>query len=152
MAKQEDVSGTNIADNTTANITVSDGEAAQAQKDGALEDVKDTAKAARHALTDGNLPGEPSRHPYNGWDEIMPWADLINLGVDEFENRVAKHPEGFDPIPDAKVYGLLALERNGQNRTPYVKAMMKRLHLKADELPGGGPDYTNDVTNITKLG
>ena len=29
--------------------------------------------------------------------------------------------------------------------------MMKRLDLKASELPGGGPAYTNDITNITEL-
>jgi hypothetical protein len=28
---------------------------------------------------------------------------------------------------------------------------MKRLGLKADELPGGGPAYTNDLTSITDL-
>jgi hypothetical protein len=29
---------------------------------------------------------------------------------------------------------------------------MKHLKLKADELPGGGPNYTNDTTNLSKLG
>lgn len=140
-----------VAANTTdANIALTDAEKAKAQKEGAKQDVQETAKDAHHALTDGIQLGDPAPgDKYHGWDEIQMWAYILDLGVDEFEARISD--KGDNAIPDAKVYGLLALERNGKNRTPYVKACMKRLKLKSDELPGGGPDYTNDISNLSKL-
>jgi len=58
----------------------------------------------------------------------------------------------LDGVTNGAVYGLLALERNGQNRTDYVKAAIKRLKLtKDDPLPGGGPGYTNDVHPVSDL-
>lgn len=147
----------NLDSNAPDGIKLSDAELAAARKDGAKEDVKDAAKDTHRALTDGNLPGDPPKHPFHGHEESQQWAHNLDLGVEAFEDLIAVNPgkedrnKGEQSIPDEKVYGLLALERNGKNRTPYVKAMMKRLKLKADELPGGGPSYTNDVTNITDL-
>lgn len=140
----------NLDGNAADGLKLSDAEIAAARKDGAKEDVKDAAKDVHRALTDGNLPGEPPARSWHGSDEIQPWAYILDLGVDAFEEKVAKSNK-TDPVPDEKVYGLLALERNGLNRTPYVKAAMKRLGLKAGELPGGGPAYTNDLTSITDL-
>lgn len=147
----------NLDGNAADGLKLSDSEIASARKEGAKEDVKEAAKDTHRALTDGNLPGEPPARQFLGHEESQPWAHHLDLGVYAFENLIAVKPgkedrnKGEQSIPDEKVYGLLALERNGQNRTPYVKAMMKRLKLKADELPGGGPSYTNDVTNITDL-
>lgn len=127
---------------------VSDSELAKAKKDGILEAAKEAAKDSYKYATDGNLMGEVTGNTYPGHDDIMQFEPLLRtLGVDEFTKAIAED----GPVPEEKVYGLLALERNGQNRTDYVKAMMKRLGLKADELPGGGPDYTNDTTPITSL-
>jgi len=140
----------NLKDNGADGLQLSDAEIAAARKDGAKEDIKDAAKDVHRALTDGNLPGETPKRQWHGSDEIQPWAYLLDLGVEAFEERVSASNK-VDPVPDEKVYGLLALERNGQNRTPYVKAAMKRLKLKADELPGGGPSYTNDLTSISDL-
>ncbi len=140
----------NLKDNAPEGLALSDSELAAARKEGAKEDAKEIAKDVHRSLTDGVLPGEPPSHQYHGWEETQQWAHNLDLGIEAFEDKVSKSNKE-DPIPDEKVYGLLALERNGQNRTPYVKAMMKRLKLKADELPGGGPSYTNDVTNITDL-
>lgn len=140
----------NLDKNAPDGLKLSDGDIAKARKEGAAEDVKEIAKDAHRALTDGVLPGEPPARQWLGSDEIQPWSHNLDYGVDEFEKKVALSNKE-DPIPDEKVYGLLALERNGKNRTPYVKAMMKRLKLKADELPGGGPAYTNDLTSITDL-
>ncbi len=139
----------NLGDNAPKGVELSPSEQAAARKEGAKEAEKEAAKDTYKFLTDGNLPGEAPQNQYIGHDEIILWADILDLGVDEFEDRL-KSKEG-DAIPEEKVYGLLALERNGKNRTPYVKAMMKRLKLKADELPGGGPPYTNDISTITKL-
>jgi hypothetical protein len=119
-----------------------------AQTEGVKKAITDSVAEGFTAI-DGSLPGEPvDQFRYHGAEESQQWAHNLDLGVDAFEEAVT----GKDStIPDEKVYGLLALERNGRNRTPYVKVMMKRLGLKADELPGGGPSYTNDMTSITDL-
>jgi len=150
MANSKNPAEQNLDTNAPEGVQLSDSEIAKARKEGAKEDVKEIAKDTHRALTDGVLPGEPPARQWLGSDEIQAWSHNLELGVDAFEEKVAKTNKE-DPIPDEKVYGLLALERNGQNRTPYVKAMMKRLKLKADELPGGGPAYTNDLTSISDL-
>jgi hypothetical protein len=139
----------NLKDNAPDGIALSDGEQAQARKDGAKDDVKDAAKDTHRYLTDGNLPGDPPANQYIGHDDIMQFEPLLSLAPDAFDKRV----NGKDAdVPEEKVYGLLGLERNGQNRTPFVKSMMKRLGFtKAEELPGGGPAYTNDVTPTSAL-
>lgn len=157
MANPKNPSEENLKDNAADGLALSDGEMAQARKEGAKEDIKDAAKDIHRSLTDGNLPGEPPSTQYLSAEESQPYAHNLELGVDAFEKLMTVKPgkedlnKGESSIPDEKVYGLLALERNGQNRTPYVKAMMKRLKLKADELPGGGPSYTNDLTAISDL-
>lgn len=130
-------------------LGLTEAELAAARKEGAKEDAKEAAKDTHRFMTDGQNLGETPKQQWLGHDEIMPFAPVLELGVEDFEKRIK--PTADNPLPEEKVYGLLALERNGQNRTPYVKAMMKQLKLKADELPGGGPAYTNDVTNITDL-
>lgn len=122
----------------------------KARAEGVTEAIKEQAKDAYTYATDGQQPGEaPAGRQWIGHDDIMLWEPNLRLGIDEFEAAIAEDADAV--IPAEKVYGLLALERNGQNRTDYVKAMMKRLDLKASELPGGGPGYTNDVTPITSL-
>lgn len=116
----------------------------------ATELAKEAVAQEARASTGTESDAEPTaQNRYLGSDEIMLWEHVLHLGVEAFEDRIAEKSD--QPVPEEKVYGLLALERNGQNRTPYVKAMMKRLNLKREELPGGGPDYTNDVTPVTKL-
>lgn len=128
---------------------VSQSEIDKAKKEGVLEAARESAKDSYKFATDGQLPSEPTGPQYPGHDDIMQWEPLLGLGVDEFKARIAEKSD--NPVPEEKVYGLLALERNGQNRTDYVQAMMSRLGLKADELPGGGPGYTNDTTPISAL-
>lgn len=122
-----------------------------ARKEGAKEDVKETAKDQHRALTDGNLPGAPPQHQFTGSDEIMQYAHLIALPLEELKRVI--DPETSYGIPEEKIAGLLKLERNGQNRTDYVKALLDRLPIDhVRDLPGaGGPDYTNDTTPITAL-
>lgn len=151
MTAKKDTTGTNIADNAPDGLVVTDSEAKTARHDGALETVKEDAKNARRALTDGAQPGEPAVTPYLGSDETNLIAFHLERGVDDFEKLIAGKAKDAPELSDTQIYGLLTLERNGQNRTPYVKAMMKKLGLKADELPGGGPSYTNDLTSITDL-
>jgi hypothetical protein len=152
MAKATADTEQNIAKNGPEDLALSDADRAKAMQEGAKEDVKETAKNAHHALTDGSLPGDPPSNPYHGHDEIQQYAHNLDHGVEAFEKLIAAKPgKDESAIPDEKVYGLLGLERNGKNRTPYVKAMMKRLKLKSDELPGGGPSHTNDITALTSL-
>lgn len=130
-------------------MNLSAAEEKAARKEGAKQDLTETAKDTHRFLTDGNLPGEISEQPYLGSDESQQYAYLLEYGPAEFEKLVNGKLD-FKPT-ETQIHGLLALERNGQNRTPYVKAAMKKLGLKAEELPGGGPAYTNDLTNITEL-
>lgn len=121
---------------------------ADAAEELAREAVKEEARL--DTGTKAPDPEEPTAaEKYQGHSEIMQWAYMLDLGIEAFEDAIDKKAER--PVPEEKVYGLLALERNGQNRTLFVKAMMKRLGLKSDELPGGGPDYTVDTTPVSKL-
>jgi hypothetical protein len=74
----------------------------------------------------------------------------VNASLDTLKKAIDEK----DGIPENKIAGLLILERNGQNRTEFVKAMVKRLGIKdlKKELPqAGGPDYTNDQTALSAL-
>jgi hypothetical protein len=135
----------------TVGVDVSAADLAKARKDGALRAEGDAAAADYKAATDGNLasPPDETKRTWLGYDEIQQYAPMLNLGVEAFEAAIAADAQ--PAIPENKVYGLLALERNGQNRTPYVKAVMDRLDLDVSELPGGGPGYTNDVHPISEL-
>lgn len=135
----------------TVGANLSEGDIAKARAEGAKDAEKEAAKASYKFATDGNLPGDPDDAPrqFPGYDDIMQYQPLLHLGVDEF--IAAIDPKAVPAVPDSKVYGLLALERNGQNRTPYVKAVIDRLDLKPNELPGGGPGFTNDVHPTSEL-
>lgn len=126
---------------------ISDKDRAAGEHEAAREVAKEAAKQKFKADTATTSDAEPKRQ-YPGSDEISLWAPLLDLGPDELLARI---DDKEHPVPEEKVFGLLALERNGQNRTPYVKGMMDRLGLKVEDLPGGGPGYTNDVTPVTKL-
>ena len=130
---------------------LSQSEVAAAEKEGVKQALTQSAKTnfATQSATENNDPdytGDrwPDRH------EIMQYAGIIDLGLDEFVKAVA---DGATPnIPEGKVAGLLELERSGKNRTEYVRALCKRLGVKSPtEVTGAGPGHTNDVTSITKL-
>ena len=126
---------------------LSDAQRRAAETDAAKEVAKESAKE----LIKQDTGTASDTEPLNKWlgsDEIMPWSYLLEGGIEVLEDAIHDKKR---PLAEEKVYGLLALERNGQNRTPFVRLMMKRLNLKAEDLPGGGPDYTNDVTPTTKL-
>ena len=147
----KETTGVNLQDNAPDGIAISDAEAKKARHDGAIEQAKEAGKDMYKSLTDGVLPGDPpaKQFEYLGYDDITQYAYILDMGVEEFTEVVTGKTDR--EIPEAKLYGLLALERNGQNRTPYVKTLMKRLKLKKEDLPGGGPDYTNDITAVSKL-
>lgn len=130
---------------------LSKSEVAEAEKQGVKNALTQSAQTnfITQSATENNDPdyvGDrwPDRH------EIMQYAGMINLGLDEFVKAVA---DGATPnIPEGKVAGLLELERSGQNRTEYVRALCKRLGVKSPtEVTSAGPGHTNDVTSLTKL-
>lgn len=129
---------------------LSAGEKMDARHEGAVEAEKESAKQ-NVSLSTGTENNETTMDPYLGSDEIMMWSHIPELGLEAFEK--ALDPKADHPIPDDKIAGIYKLERNGKNRTEYVKLLRDRLGLKkGEDVPGaGGPDYTNDQTAITKL-
>lgn len=121
-----------------------------AQKEGIKEAEKEAAADSYRYATDGNLANDTGARQFTGKDEIMQYAGLIDLGLDEFKDRI--DADADEPIPEEKVAGLLELERSGQNRTGYVQAMCKRLGVKSPyEVTNAGPGYTNDTSAITEV-
>jgi len=125
---------------------------AQVKEEVATDLAKDAVRAEAEQDT-GTAPDAdaPVVEQYLGSDEIMLWAHIPELGIEAFKEAVAEDAE--HPIPENKIAGIYKLERNGQNRTPYVKALRDRLGLKkGEDVPGaGGPDYTNDITQVSAL-
>ena len=129
---------------------LSQAEVTAAEKEGVKEALKQSAQTnfATQSATENNdeYAGDrwPDRH------EIMQYEYVVKLGLDAFLEAVK---EGAMPnIPEGKIAGLLELERSGQNRTEYVRALCKRLGVKSPtEVTGAGPDYTHDVTSLSKL-
>lgn len=131
---------------------LTEAEIAEAKKEGAKKDIEKTAQEQHRALTDGNLASDTVARQWHGKDEIMQYEHLLGLGIKEFTDRVSEKPKDNVTVPEEKVAGLLELERSGQNRTDYVKALCKRLGVKSPfEVTSAGPGYTNDVSSVTKL-
>ncbi len=123
-------------------------EEAAAQKEGVKEAAKEQAKESAQFLADNEPPAPPVKQ-WHGKDEIMQYAHIIDLGFEAFEEAIAEKDGG---LPEEKVAGLLELERSGKNRTDYVRALCARLGVKSPyEVTNAGPDYTNDMTPISKL-
>lgn len=122
----------------------------EAQKEGMKEAAKEAAKDTYQYLTDGNLPGDPPARQFNGMHDIMQYEPLLSLDPAAFADAIKAKADGA--VPEEKVAGLLELERSGQNRTPYVQAMCKRLGVKSPfEVTNAGPGFTNDLTPVTAL-
>lgn len=122
------------------------------------EVAKDLAKDAlkqEARLDTGTTPKEedetPSRYQLEGTNLLEPY---LSMGLNALEE--ALNPKSENAIGDDVVERILILERNGPNRTENVKLLCKRLGFKPKdifkELPqAGGPDFTNDTTNLSDL-
>jgi hypothetical protein len=130
---------------SAVNVKVTEAELTAARKEGALQAAKDAGKDAFRYAQDNLLAADSGVRQFTGMHDIMQYEPLLGLGVAEFEKAVA---DGGDTIvPEEKAAGLLELERSGQNRTPYVQALCKRLGVKSPyEVTNAGPAYTNDVS------
>lgn len=130
---------------------ITDAERNKLREEGIKEAIKEDAKEAyRQGLLDDAEP-ENQAPQFLGSDDIMQFEPLLDLPADELGARVAEDAD--NPIPEEKVAGLLKLERNGRNRTEYVKVLLARLPVDSVmEVPGaGGPAYTNDTTPVSEL-
>ncbi len=126
------------------------GEKKQQVTDEVATDLAKDAVRSEAKLSTGNESEDVEVNRWQGSDEINGWEHYLDLGPDALKDAVDKK----DGIPEEKVAGLLILERNGKNRTEYVKLLKRRLGIKdiTKELPqAGGPGYTNDTTNLSDL-
>jgi hypothetical protein len=141
--------------NTPAGIPkLSEGELAKAKKDGALDYVKQGVAAAMASdtgtSTDLTELAEERAKRLQGHINITPLEPYVALGLDAFKDAIAEDAEPV--IPEEEVKGILAIERNGQNRTQYVQALCKRLKVDSPyEVYHGGPAFMNDVSSVTTL-
>ncbi len=121
----------------------------EAEKEGVKQEIAQSAATnfrTRSATEsyDSQVNRWPDRH------EIMPWAHLVDLGLDAFKEAIAEDAKA--PIPESKVAGLVEIERSGKNRTEYVKALCDRLGVASPlEVTHAGPGFTNDVTAVNTL-
>lgn len=139
-----------MTDTSEDNTQPTPEEIQDAQKEGVLDAIKASANTTDIDV----LKGEDV--------EPAPWANisieankidyLLDLSLDALKKLI--DPKAKTPLPEEVVAGALALERNGKNRTDFVKLLKDRLSIKdiKTELPqAGGPDYTHDITPISKL-
>lgn len=124
---------------------LSESEQKAAEKEGVKAAYSKSAETnfATRSATETDSTGDrwPDRH------EIMPWAGLVDLGLDAFVAAIDEKAQ--PPVPDGKVAGLIELERSGKNRTQYVQALCDRLGIESPfEVTSAGPGHTNDVTAV----
>lgn len=150
MTTKKQETTTNAAGKAVADKVGEMKQSGAAQKEAATELAKEALQKEARASTGTESEVDPDSNRWLGSDEIQMHAHLLEGGIGALEKAIDKK-EG---IPEEKVAGLLILERNGQNRTEFVKLLKTRLGIKdiRKELPmAGGPDYTNDTTNLSDL-
>lgn len=127
-------------------------EIAEANKEGVLDRVRESANLQDDSSIEGELP---QGDQYIGKSEIMQYEYFLDFSLDQL--KAALDPKADNAIPDNKVAGLLGLERGGKNRTQFVKLYFDRLkkanpRLKSVyDVTNAGPAYTNDVSNVTDI-
>lgn len=127
------------------------------QKAAVVDDVaKDLAKDAVRQEAQLATGNESTTEDISQWANLQIEANkidyILDFGLEALKKAI--DPKAERPIPEEYIAGALALERNGKNRTDFVKAYKDRLGIKdvSKELPqAGGPDYTNDVSSVSDL-
>lgn len=125
------------------------GEKKSEVKDEVATDLaKDAVRSEAKMATGNESEVEPTKYPnLEGTNFLEPY---LTMGIAPLERAIDKKKG----LPEEQIALLLTLERNGQNRTEFVKMLKDRLDIDdiKKELPAaGGPDYTNDTTNLTDL-
>lgn len=126
-------------------------EIVEAKKEGILDAVRLNQTTQEMDTLKGDDP-EPSRFLQVNLDGTNLLEPLTDLGLEGL--KAAIDPKKDGALSEEVIAKLLILERNGKNRTDFVKLMMDRLKIKdiRKELPqAGGPDYTNDVSAVSSL-
>jgi hypothetical protein len=139
-----------------AGVTATKSEIEDAKHDGALDQVRDSGRAA--VLADTGTTGDPDTVAEAQRLRVSPdfhsttFAPLLDLPLDTLVQRLTNDKvQGHIDFETAK--GLLALERAGRNRTEYVNALLNRIGVDDPrEVTSAGPGYTNDVTALNHLG
>lgn len=141
---KQTVENTGLAAPSTAEVE-------KARKEGVTDAIKENAKDAFKAADTGLPAGDPPTRQFIGADSHTNMIDgMLALAPDALEAAVDAKADS--PLTEDQVANLLALERNGPNRTLQVQILCRRLKVKSPyEVTNGGPAYTNDVTNITTL-
>lgn len=124
-------------------------EITEARKEGVLDRVREAATTQDIDRPEVEPQDAPRFYNIIGTNLIEP---LTDLGLEALTGAI--DPKNDNGLAEDVIANLLILERNGKNRTDFVKLLMERLSIKdiRKELPqAGGPDYTNDVTAISKL-
>lgn len=130
--------------------TPTDAEIRDAKREGVLDRVRESATTQDMDTLKGEESEYRARH-YN-MDGTNQVEHLTSLGLEALKTAIDLKKDS--PLAEEAIGKLLILERNGKNRTDFVKLLMDRLGIKDifKELPqAGGPDYTNDVSAVTKL-
>lgn len=139
---------------TEARVDLSKKEIEGAQKEGALEYIKEGSKNAMRADTgttnyDGVADAERFRVDPSLNTTFI--AELLDLPLDELKRRLKDEKAG-DVIDFETAKGLMALERAGKNRTNVVKALLDAIGADSPyEVTNAGPPYTNDETAVSAL-
>lgn len=141
--------------NTEAGVKLSRKEIEDAQKEGALDYIKDGSKNAMRS--DTGTTGDPDDAEKVQKFKVDPSlnttfiADFLDLSADDLNRRLTDtKADDFIDFENAK--GLLALERSGKNRTEHVKVLIKAIGVDSPyQVTTAGPPYTNDTSNITDL-
>jgi hypothetical protein len=127
-----------------------------AKKEGVTEAIKDGAKASM--VADTGTTGDAEEAAERARLRVAPdlnttfLATFLDLDVEVLTKRLSAKPDDPEMIDFEAAKGLLALERAAQNRTDYVKALMKAIGAKSPyDVTPAGPPYTNDVQSVSKL-
>ncbi len=151
LAKEQAKTATQTARDGALNTGIaapSTSDVQKARNEGVTEAIKENAKDAYNYATDGQLPGEPANQRFLGSDQHSNMIDgMLSMSPQALEEAVAEKADV--PLSEDQVANLLKLERAGQNRTPYVHLLCKRLKVKSPyEVTNAGPAYTNAVNTV----
>lgn len=140
---------------TEAGVDLSKKEIEEAQKEGALDYIKEGSKNAMRADTgttgDRDAAADAQRLRVDPSLNTTFIAALLDLSTDELKRRLTDE-KAEDLIAFEEAKGLLALERAGKNRTGYVKVLLDAIGANSPyEVTSAGPPYTNDDTAVTAL-
>ena len=127
---------------------LTEAEVKAARKEGQIEALKESSKAVFAAGTSDEYGNDAPATRFQGPNDVAHIQDLVDLPEQELKDVLeGKHNRG--PITEARVAGLLEVERSGKNRSHVVDLLCKHLDIDSPyEATDAGPAYTNDTTML----